>query len=78
MTEAVYLANALGPNTRGPLQPRDSFQGSVSVKQAGQTHPIEMTDECLVAQLRGGDHGALSVLFLRYARMVRAVAYRII
>jgi len=38
----------------------------------------EFSDESLLEQLREGDHGALALLFRRYARMVRAVALRIV
>lgn len=37
-----------------------------------------LSDEFLVEQLCRGDHGALALLFRRYARMVRAVADRIV
>lgn len=38
----------------------------------------EFSDESLVEQLLHGNHGALALLFRRYARMVRAVAFRIL
>ena len=37
-----------------------------------------LSDEFLFERLRDGDHGALTLLFRRYARMVRGVAYRIL
>lgn len=37
-----------------------------------------LSDEFLFEQLREGDHGALALLFRRYARLVRTVAYRIL
>ncbi|HEY2468233.1 MAG TPA: sigma-70 family RNA polymerase sigma factor [Terracidiphilus sp.] len=36
------------------------------------------SDEFLIEQLRHGNHDALAVIFRRYARMVRSVAYRIV
>ena len=36
------------------------------------------SDEFLLEQLREGNHGALALLFRRYARLVRTVAYRIL
>jgi len=38
----------------------------------------DFSDEFLLNQLTEGNHGALALLFRRYARMVRAVAYRIL
>jgi len=37
-----------------------------------------LSDEFLLDQLREGNHGALALLFRRYARLVRTVAYRIL
>jgi RNA polymerase sigma-70 factor, ECF subfamily len=37
-----------------------------------------LSDEFLLEQLREGNHGALALLFRRYARLVRTVAYRIL
>ena len=37
-----------------------------------------ISDEFLLEQLREGNHGALALLFRRYARLVRTVAYRIL
>src|SRR6185437_13563896 len=39
---------------------------------------IELSDEFLLDQLSRGNQSALVLLFRRYARMVRSVAYRII
>jgi RNA polymerase sigma-70 factor, ECF subfamily len=44
----------------------------------GQATAADYSDESLLAQLRGGNHEALALLFRRYARMVRAVAFRIL
>ncbi len=38
----------------------------------------EFSDEFLLEQLRDGNHGALALLFRRYAHLVRTVAYRIL
>ena len=48
-----------------PAGPADSIAG-------------EFSDEALVAQLREGSREALGVLFRRYARTVRGVAYRVL
>ena len=44
----------------------------------GQALDAGSSDEFLFERLRDGDHGALALLFRRYARMVRGVAYRIL
>jgi RNA polymerase sigma-70 factor, ECF subfamily len=38
----------------------------------------EFSDEFLLEQLCGGNHGALALLFRRYARLVRTIAHRIL
>jgi len=43
-----------------------------------QATAFDSSDEFLVEQLREGNHGALALLFRRYARLVRTVAYRIL
>jgi RNA polymerase sigma-70 factor (ECF subfamily) len=53
------------------------------IKESGlpeqRTYPEpEFSDEFLLEQLREGNHGALALLFRRYARLVRTVAYRIL
>ena len=39
---------------------------------------VAVCSEFLLEQIRNGDHGALALLFQRYARLVRTVAYRIL
>jgi RNA polymerase sigma-70 factor (ECF subfamily) len=49
--------------------------------QAPATHPVVeagVSDETLMAQLCEGSREALAVLFRRYARAVRSVAYRVL
>ena len=52
-----------------------------------KTHPAltaaaildsEASDEALIVQVRGGDSEALSMLFRRYARTVRGLAYKVL
>jgi RNA polymerase sigma-70 factor (ECF subfamily) len=45
-------------------------------KQKGTTQPVEISDEVLMVQLGEGGREALAVLFRRYARAVRSIAYR--
>lgn len=47
-------------------------------EQSPELAAADCSDEFLLEQLREGDHGALALLFRRYARLVRAVAYRIL
>ena len=58
-----------------------------SSTEESQTHPAptagaivdsEASDEALIVQFRGGDREALSILFRRYARTVRGVAYKVL
>ena len=46
--------------------------------RAGSRSLESLSDEFLFERLRDGDPGALALLFRRYARMVRGVAYRIL
>jgi RNA polymerase sigma-70 factor, ECF subfamily len=43
-----------------------------------QATAFDSSDEFLLEQLKEGNHGALALLFRRYARLVRTVAYRIL
>jgi RNA polymerase sigma-70 factor (ECF subfamily) len=47
-------------------------------EQSSELAAANCSDEFLLEQLREGDHGALALLFRRYARLVRTVAYRIL
>ena len=58
-----------GLGAQGPIRPDQSHVG---------TNTEILSDEFLLEQLREGDHGALALLFRRYARLVRTVAYRIL
>jgi RNA polymerase sigma-70 factor (ECF subfamily) len=51
---------------------------SVSAERVGPTHAVEFSDERLLAQIQEGNHGALALLFRRYARLVHVVACRIV
>lgn len=44
----------------------------------GRSASADCSDEFLLEQLREGNHGALALLFRRYARLVGTVAYRIL
>ncbi len=44
----------------------------------GEVTPAELTDNILIARICDGDKDALAVLFRRYARVVRGVAYRVL
>jgi RNA polymerase sigma-70 factor (ECF subfamily) len=61
--------------------------GSATFKEKGQTiassvvRPVgeaEVSDEALMASICTGDKEALALLFRRYARIVRGVAYRVL
>src|SRR5258708_29896188 len=43
-----------------------------------ESHESQLDDEILVLRVAGGNREALAVLFRRYARLVRAVAMRIL
>lgn len=45
---------------------------------AGHPQEIEVSDEALMARIGDGDKGALASLFQRYARLVRAVGFKIL
>jgi RNA polymerase sigma-70 factor (ECF subfamily) len=77
-SEATYFADPLASPTEGRLQALESSRDSVSAEPTGLPHTVEVSDEHLLAQLRQSNHNALAHLFRRYARMVRAVAYRIL
>jgi len=64
--------------TRFPLPlPRNEAPGPfVTTDQA--TYSSETPDEALLAGICGGNRDALGLLFRRYARMVRGVAYRVL
>ena len=64
--------------TRFPLPvPRNEAPSSfITTDQA--TYSSETPDEALLAGICGGNRDALGLLFRRYARMVRGVAYRVL
>jgi RNA polymerase sigma-70 factor, ECF subfamily len=51
---------------------------SGSERAAAATPQASTSDEDLIARVRGGDDGALGLLFERYSRMVLAVGYRLL
>jgi RNA polymerase sigma-70 factor, ECF subfamily len=69
-----------------PLPEARIERSAVVSKLAEESSPAESTidatrelsDEFLIEQLREGSHGALALLFRRYARMIRSVADRIV
>ena len=64
-----------------PLSLLDTVESSEEALQdlAGTVIPIsELSDKLLLEQVRQGDREALGILFRRYARAVRNVAYRIL
>ena len=76
------------PTSVEELPPRHSVKGiSVNIPASPDVEgsvsedscPVaSLADEILLDRLRGGDKEALGILFRRYARMVRTVAYRIV
>jgi RNA polymerase sigma-70 factor (ECF subfamily) len=77
-SEAAYFA---GPRTNSAevrSQKHESYDDLVSSESIGRSNPVEVSDEDLLGQLSQGSHSALSPLFRRYARIVRAVADRIL
>lgn len=65
----TFRLPALGLQKNGP---------QVSATFASATSQVEFSDEALMLQIRQGNTDALTVLFGRYGRMVRAVAYNIL
>ena len=90
-SEAAYFPNALArtPGVRGqgqcvsegPTESLDTprFQDRVAERPA-RAIPAnsEVSDELLLEQVANGDKEALALLFRRYSRNVRNVAYRIL
>lgn len=82
-SEAAYFPNALartGEVCDGTASSPESLPGPVrDTREASATGPLNsVSDEELLEQIRGGAREALGALFRRYARMVRAVAHRIL
>jgi len=59
-----------------PLPRNEAPSPFITTDQA--TYSSETPDEALLAGICGGDRDALGLLFRRYARMVRGVAYRVL
>jgi RNA polymerase sigma-70 factor, ECF subfamily len=57
---------------------RGSTGGTESLTSSHINSAVEPSDEALMAQVSVGDKEALAFLFHRYARLVRAVGYKII
>jgi len=81
----IESASELGGEELRPSEAQSPFRTNgnhVQERNApcmdGQSIEANCSDESLLEQLREGGHGALAPLFRRYARMVRAVAYRIL
>ena len=74
-SEAGYFADSLANSGKTGLRAIKSSPGAVS---ASSTRIVEISDESLLAQIHEGNHGALALLFRRYARMVHTVASRIV
>jgi len=68
-TTASEESKTDGFGGHGPIRPGQSHVG---------TNTESLSDEFLLEQLGEGNHGALTLLFRRYARLVRTVAYRIL
>lgn len=77
-SEAAYFADPLSSPTEARLPALESSPVRVSVEPVRLPHIVEVLDDQLLAQFREGDHGALAILFRRYARMVHTVASRIL
>jgi RNA polymerase sigma-70 factor, ECF subfamily len=60
------------------LAVRDGPADKTSAPTAPASAAVEISDEALVLQIRGGSREALAALFSRYAQLVRGVAYRIL
>src|SRR5580658_3919313 len=90
-SEGAYLPGALAglPNGRGqsrsaPEARQELLEEALSPIDITARAPAsvieisEVTEERLLEQVRDGDKEALGILFRRYARSVRNVAYRIL
>ncbi len=81
-----YLPRIIGAAARITDAQRGKHGGEESsVKHPSQESLVAETtaaptesDELLVAQVCNGDNEALAVLFRRYARLIRAVSYRVL
>jgi RNA polymerase sigma-70 factor, ECF subfamily len=73
-SDATFLADLLASASEHRCKPRNQPSNSVAAEQV----MAEQSDESLFTQLREGNQGALALLFRRYARMVRAVALRVL
>jgi RNA polymerase sigma-70 factor (ECF subfamily) len=77
-SEAAYFSDALAGANEVRFRALDPSLAGVSTEPADQPNPAEIPDEILLVQVCEGNHGALALLFRRYARMVCAVASRIL
>lgn len=76
-SEAAYFSDALASPTELRVPALEPSRDAVSAEPA-EWHTVELSDQCLLEQIRGGNQGALTLLFHRYARTVRAVASRVL
>lgn len=62
-----------------PKSEQQSLTGDAEIPtSANFNSPVEPSDEALMARISGGDKDALAGVFHRYARLVRAVGYKIL
>ena len=67
------------PTARFPVLPFSDGKASAEASvQPHDTATSEVSDEALLANVAVGDYEALAVLFKRYARVTRSVAFRIL
>jgi RNA polymerase sigma-70 factor (ECF subfamily) len=71
-------ASACGLSADGAQGETDSSPNRDGAVFGHLQSPGGLSDNFLLERLCAGDHDALAMLFRRYARMVRAVAYRIV
>jgi RNA polymerase sigma-70 factor (ECF subfamily) len=55
---------------------KDDEEPAIALRSTSDDLHAEVSDEALMAQLREGNREALAILFRRYARAARSVAYR--
>ena len=75
--DAAYFADSLAAANERPVQSLGISEDELA-KPSATTSEAESSDELLLEQLGKQNREALALLFRRYARMVRAVAFRIL
>lgn len=66
------------PTQEDALHPSDTSSSSGEVRLITHEGTSPGSDELLISRVRNGDKEALALLFRRYARTVRSVAYRVL